>query len=161
MKIFAEGFPESTGNQLGDLRKPKSERNYGGTLVISFSYGICRCSGGGETMATSTSNSSVVALSGLQGDISGSIAASGVIRSRKVSYESGRAIEMLGHAIEYLADEFALECMSCTDCQDLRVHPQVVAIEILKKCNRMVYMSCPEIPTFADRVRALLHRERT
>ena len=35
-------------------------------------------------------------------------------RPRRLSPDTGRAIEMLGHAIEYLADEFALDCMDRT-----------------------------------------------
>jgi len=81
-------------------------------------------------------------------------------RRRRVSQESGRAIEMLGHAIEYLADEFALECMTRQEQVGPGMHPRVVAIEILKKCNRVVYLSCPEIPTLGDRIRAVLGRRR-
>jgi hypothetical protein len=79
---------------------------------------------------------------------------------REVSPESGRAIEMLGHAIEYLADEFALECMSPRENNRLGTHPTIVAIEILKKCNRVVYLSCPEIPTLSERIQAMLRRQR-
>jgi hypothetical protein len=81
-------------------------------------------------------------------------------RRRRVSQEFGRAIEMLGHAIEYLADEFALECMRGQEHVGVGMHPRVVAIEILKKCNRVVYLSCPEIPTLGERIRAVLHRQR-
>jgi hypothetical protein len=109
-------------------------------------------------MATSTSSSSVVAVSGSQANRSKSAAR--VMRRRKVSYKSGRAIEMLGHAIEYLADEFTLDCLSYREDSDLNTHPQIEAIEILKKCNRTVFLSCPEIPTLADRIRALLRLQR-
>jgi hypothetical protein len=81
-------------------------------------------------------------------------------RRRRVSPEEGRAIEMLGHAIEYLADEFALECMSRQEHGGSGMHPRVVAIEILKKYNRVVYLSCPEIPTLGERIRAVLRRQR-
>jgi len=80
-------------------------------------------------------------------------------RRRRVSQESGRAIEMLGHAIEYLADEFTLECMSRQEQVGAGMHPRVVAIEILKKCNRVVYLGCPEIPTLGERIRAVLRRQ--
>jgi hypothetical protein len=82
-------------------------------------------------------------------------------RRRIVSRESGRAIEMLGHAIEYLADEFALECMSRQENIAAGMHPRVVAIEILKKCNRVVYLSCPEAPRLGERVRSWLRWQRT
>ncbi|WP_263351871.1 F-box protein [Acidicapsa acidisoli] len=81
-------------------------------------------------------------------------------RRRRVSPEEGRAIEILGHAIEYLEDEFALECMSRQAHVGVGMHPRVVAIEILKKCNRVVYLSCPEIPTLGDRIRGVLGRRR-
>ena len=81
-------------------------------------------------------------------------------RRRIVSRDAGRAIEMLGHAIEYLADEFALECMSRQENIAAGMHPRVVAIEILKKCNRVVYLSCPEAPTLAERVRGWLRGQR-
>jgi len=81
-------------------------------------------------------------------------------RRRIVSRDAGRAIEMLGHAIEYLADEFALECMSRQESIAAGMHPRVVAIEILKKCNRVVYLSCPEAPTLSERVRGWLRGQR-
>jgi hypothetical protein len=66
---------------------------------------------------------------------------------------------MLGHAIEYLADEFALECLSPQEHLRAGIHPTVVAIEILKKCSRVTYLSCPEIPPLSERLRAWLSRE--
>ena len=77
-------------------------------------------------------------------------------RCRAVSREAGRAIEMLGHAIEYLSDEFALECMETGAKGSARVHPIVAAIELMKQRNREIYMSCPEVPTFGERLRAML-----
>jgi len=67
---------------------------------------------------------------------------------------------MLGHAIEYLADEFSLECMSRQEQLAAGMHPKVVAIEILKACNRAAYLNCPEIPTLTERLRMWLHWER-
>jgi hypothetical protein len=80
-------------------------------------------------------------------------------RRRKIAPEAGRAIEMLGHAIEYLADEFALDCMS-REPAVAGVHPRVVAIEILKKCNRVVYAGCPEVPTLGERLRGWFRGQR-
>jgi hypothetical protein len=77
-------------------------------------------------------------------------------RRRRVSPEAGRAIEMLGHAIEYLADEFALECRSGATSIGLDKHPQVSAIDLLMARNREIYFSCPLVPTFGERLRALL-----
>jgi hypothetical protein len=74
-----------------------------------------------------------------------------VRRSRKLSREAGRAIEMLGHAIDYLADEFALDCMSISRSRNSGPNPRMAAIELLMACNREIYLSCPEIPSFSER----------
>lgn len=79
-------------------------------------------------------------------------------RNRRVSPAAGRAIEILGHAIEYLADEFALDCASGEVRMQQGRHPRLAAIELLKACNREIYLSCPEAPTFAERVRGWLLR---
>jgi hypothetical protein len=75
-------------------------------------------------------------------------------RGRQISPEAGRAIEMLGHAIEYLADEFALDCMDRRELLVAGNNPRVEAIELLKARNREVYFSCPEVPTLGERLRA-------
>jgi len=77
-------------------------------------------------------------------------------RPRRVSREAGRAIETLGHAIDYLADEFALECMSVGQSASNGANPHIAAIELLKACNREVYFSCPELPTLSERLRRKL-----
>ena len=76
----------------------------------------------------------------------------GMVRHRKISPQAGRALEMLGHAIEYLADEFVYAggYFSAHD-------PQVEAVQLLMGLNRAIYFDCPEVPTFAERCRALLH----
>jgi len=74
-------------------------------------------------------------------------------RPRRLTPEAGHALEKLGHAIEYLSDEFVHEG------GDFRQHnPQVEAVQMLMALNRQIYFSCPEISTFGDRLRALLHR---
>jgi hypothetical protein len=78
---------------------------------------------------------------------------------RRVSPEAGRAIGMLGHAIEYLADEFALECRT-RDASSARKHGCVQAIELLMARNREIYLSCPVVPSMAERLRGLLHLQR-
>ena len=81
---------------------------------------------------------------------------------RRVSPEAGLALEMLGHAIEYLADEFAMECRTRGVAQ-ARKHGSVQAIELLMAKNREVYRACPVSPTLLERLGALLHagRQRT
>lgn len=75
--------------------------------------------------------------------------ASGVIpqnRRRRIDPQSGRALEILGHAIEYLADEYAFSG------GPLSVdHPVVEAMQILMAQNREIYFACPVVPTLAER----------
>ncbi|MBS1803032.1 MAG: hypothetical protein JST28_06665 [Acidobacteria bacterium] len=68
--------------------------------------------------------------------------------ARRITREAGRALEILGHAIEYLTDEYMQEgnVLSATD-------PQVRAIRLLVELNREVYFECPVVPTLAERVR--------
>lgn len=81
-------------------------------------------------------------------------------RPRRITPEAGRAIEMLGHAIEYLADEFALECRSREEGVAVGKHPRITAIELLMTRNREIYFSCPIMPTLGERLRSLLHLQR-
>jgi hypothetical protein len=74
---------------------------------------------------------------------------------RRITPEAGRALEMLGHAIEYLADEFALECRTRGVAQ-ARKHGSVQAIELMMEKNREVYFACPVVPTMLERLRGLL-----
>ncbi|HWG19733.1 MAG TPA: hypothetical protein VG225_04320 [Terracidiphilus sp.] len=88
---------------------------------------------------------------------SGSTAISAPIvaqRRRRVSPEAGHALEKLGHAIEYLSDEFVHEDGSLAGRQDDRLE----AIELLMSLNRQVYFECPEIPSLRERFKALLQR---
>jgi hypothetical protein len=71
-------------------------------------------------------------------------------RRRRIDFESGRALEVLGHAIEYLADEFVHDGASPNDC---RLH----AIQILMAANREIYCSCPETTSLLERIRAIFH----
>jgi hypothetical protein len=62
---------------------------------------------------------------------------------RRLSPEGGRALEILGHAIEYLADEYA------NDLADKgrlgSADPRVAAIQLLKGLNRAVYYSGTQV----------------
>ncbi len=109
-------------------------------------------------MATSTSNLVYgKPTAHLAIRVNSGIAASqtAVFRARQISPEHGRAIEMLSHAIEYLADEFALECMQWKG-QPQKANPVLAAIELLKAKNREVYYACPFSPTLAQKLRSLL-----
>jgi len=76
-----------------------------------------------------------------------------VARRRRINPQSGRALELLGHAIEYLSDEFAL-AGDTLSAQDGRVQ----AIQLLMALNREIYLACPVVPTLGERLRALLRR---
>lgn len=74
-------------------------------------------------------------------------------RRRRISPEAGRALEMLGHAIEYLADEFVHE-RGALSAHDARV----AAMQLLMAVNRHIYFDCPEVPTLGERLRGWLLR---
>jgi hypothetical protein len=66
---------------------------------------------------------------------------------RRISPESGRALEKLGHAIEYLTDEFV------HDGGDLCVNDgQLQAVQLLMAINRQIYFACPQVPSLSRRI---------
>lgn len=70
---------------------------------------------------------------------------------RHIDPASGHALEILGHAIEYLADELVHNGgLICAN------NPQVEAIQLLMALNRQVYFECPEVQSFSDRCRSFL-----
>ena len=73
------------------------------------------------------------------------------LRRRRIDPRAGHALEILGHAIEYLTDEFV------HSGGDLSPHnPELQAVQLLMAFNRQVYFECPEMPSFADRCRSFL-----
>jgi hypothetical protein len=72
-------------------------------------------------------------------------------RRRRISPEAGRALEILGHAIEYLADEYAHRAASISSDDG-----KLDAVKILMSMNRQIYLACPEAPGLVDRWRSLL-----
>lgn len=74
-------------------------------------------------------------------------------RRRYISPDAGHALEILGHAIEYLTDELVHEGRRL-DGHD----PQLQAIQMLMALNRQIYYECSLVPTFAERLRAFFHR---
>jgi hypothetical protein len=75
----------------------------------------------------------------------------GRTRRRRIAPEAGRALEILGHAIEYLSDEFVHAGGSLSAS-----NAQVEAVQMLMAVNRQIYLACPEVPTMGERWRAML-----
>jgi len=72
-------------------------------------------------------------------------------KRRRISPQAGHALEILGHAIDYLTDEHVHA--GGTFGPD---EPQVQAIQLLMALNRQVYFECPEVPTLLERCRSWL-----
>ncbi len=73
-------------------------------------------------------------------------------RHRRVTPKAGHALEKLGHAIEYLTDEFVHQGGSLSSN-----NAQLQAVQLLMALNREVYFECPEVPTLGERFRSILH----
>ena len=73
-------------------------------------------------------------------------------RRRRITPQAGHALEILGHAIEYLTDEFVHN-----GAEMALGSGQLAAVQLLMAVNRQVYFGCPEIPTVAERLRSVLH----
>lgn len=75
----------------------------------------------------------------------------GPIKRRRISPQAGRALEILGHAIEYLTDEY----VHSGGAFSARA-AEVEAVQLLIGINREIYFDCPEVPTLGERCRSLL-----
>lgn len=73
------------------------------------------------------------------------------VRRRRISPEAGHALEILGHAIEYLTDEY-IHAGGSFSPQDGAIE----AVQLLMAANRQIYFACPEVPSLSKRCRALL-----
>jgi hypothetical protein len=72
---------------------------------------------------------------------------------RRITPEAGRGLEKLGHALDYLTDEFVCDgCRFAQDCGRLQ------AIQLLASLNREIYFACGVEPTFRERVQSLFRR---
>ena len=74
-------------------------------------------------------------------------------RRRRIDPDSGRALEILAHAIEYLADEYVHHGGQLKGSDG-----EVQAMQILMAANRSIYTACPEIPTLEERCANFLRR---
>lgn len=72
---------------------------------------------------------------------------------RRVTPEAGRGLEMLGHALDYLTDEFVRD--GCRFAED---RGRLQAIQILAALNRQIYFACGVEPSFRGRVQSLFRR---
>ena len=71
-------------------------------------------------------------------------------RRRRIAPQAGRALEILGHAIEYLTDEYVELRLS-----DSAPDGHLDAVRMLMAINRRIYFECPEVPTLSERARAI------
>jgi hypothetical protein len=97
-------------------------------------------------MAASTSNGFPIPETAKQ-------ATSGQIRlvKRRISLQAGHALEILGHAIDYLIDQGEADG-NVLDMKGGRDE----AIRLLMAINRQIYFECPEVPTLVKRLHSLL-----
>jgi hypothetical protein len=72
---------------------------------------------------------------------------------RRLTPEAGRGMEKLGHAIEYLSDEFVND-----SANGIRYDDRLEAIEILMALNRQIFMDAPEFVTLGQRLNTWLRR---
>jgi len=72
---------------------------------------------------------------------------------RRITRDAGLGLEKLGHALEYLTDEFVHD--GCRFAED---HGRLQAIELLASLNRQIYFACRIEPSFGQRVQTLFRR---
>jgi hypothetical protein len=70
---------------------------------------------------------------------------------RRITPQAGYALDKLGHAIEYLTDEYVQMGGPC-----YANNAQLEAVQLLMALNREVYFECPEVPSLRERCRSLL-----
>jgi len=72
---------------------------------------------------------------------------------RRITPEAGRGLEILGHALEYLTDEFVHD--GCRFAED---RGKLQAIQLLASLNRQIYFACAAEPSFRERMESLFRR---
>ncbi|MHB1022962.1 MAG: hypothetical protein ACYC46_13985 [Acidobacteriaceae bacterium] len=77
-----------------------------------------------------------------------------VIVRRRPNPLQGRALEILGHAIEYLVDSYIAGGVHLVTRAD---DPDQQAAQILMQLNRDVFAECEEIKPLSTRIREWLH----
>ena len=101
-------------------------------------------------MATTTAGVGLMAQQSEAGAQSKAVSRSKV--RRKLDYPAARGMEVLGHAIDYLSDEFAVECLKTGNLAMKQTHPTLVALKLLHQKRREVYEGCPAAPTVGERL---------
>lgn len=73
---------------------------------------------------------------------------------RQILPVAGFALEKLGHAIEYLADEYVHEVgrLPVMGPNSNSIDPQVQAMQLLMAANREVYYECPVVAPLYERL---------
>jgi hypothetical protein len=105
-----------------------------------------------ESMAaTATTANPTTANLGADAPAPLDIMRSNSLRRRRISPRAGRALEILGHAIDYLVDENVHRA----DSRSMEIG-QMEAVQLLMKINRQIYFECPEVPSMSERRRSLL-----
>jgi hypothetical protein len=69
-------------------------------------------------------------------------------KRRRITPQAGFALQALGHAIEYLADEYVHAAGSIPSIYS--TDPRVEAIQMLMAANREVYYGCPVMPSLSQ-----------
>jgi hypothetical protein len=70
---------------------------------------------------------------------------------RQLSRENAQGLEILGHAIEYLIDEYAVDPGDKGPLGN--ADPRIAAIQTLKALNRSIYLSGAEVQPLWHRIR--------
>lgn len=80
------------------------------------------------------------------------VAFSSLNRPRRVSFRADRALEIIGHAIEYLSDESFRETSSGQEDR-----ARLEAVQILMSVSRKIYFACPPARPLSERWHSFLH----
>jgi hypothetical protein len=70
---------------------------------------------------------------------------------RRISYRAGRALKLVGHAIEHLSSEFDGD-ENIFAANEARLQ----AVALLMKLNHQIYFECPVAPKRSNRVHSLI-----
>jgi hypothetical protein len=67
---------------------------------------------------------------------------------RQVPASTSRGLSLIGHAVEYLAEEFLRDSVPPSAHNE-----RLQAIQLLMDLSQQIYLECPEVPVFAERCR--------